>query len=93
MPDTMKIIEAVNKIQKAMDVGFITIHKKIDQQSKRLTEVETIIEVKKALCRERKEREKTKKDYWIPIIRAITIAGVLALLGIAGRLLIFGLML
>ena len=94
MADTAEIIEAINNIHKSMDTGFTTIHEKIDkkfnQHNKRLTSVETIIEVKKALCRKKKEEEKNKKDYWQPVIRTITIVGILALLGIAGKLLIFG---
>ena len=94
MADTAEIIKAVNSIHKSMDTGFTTIHEKMDKKynqcDKRLTNVETIIEVKKALCKKKKDDEKNKKDYWQPVIRAVTIAGILALLGIAGKLLIFG---
>ena len=91
MPDTAKIIGAVNGIRESMDAGFIVIHKKIDQHNKRLTTVETIIEVKKALCKKKKEDEAKKRDYWLPIIRIASAAGLTALLFIAGKLLIFGL--
>ena len=94
MTDTAEIIKAVNGIHESMDTGFTTIHEKMDKKfnqcDKRLTSVETIIEVKKALCRKEKDDEKNKKDYWQPVIRTITIVGILALLGIAGKLLIFG---
>ena len=94
MTDTTEIIKAVNGIHESMDTGFTTIHEKMDKKfnqcDKRLTSVETIIEVKKALCRKKKDDEKNKKDYWQPVIRTITIVGILALLGIAGKLLIFG---
>ena len=91
MPDTAKIIEAVNGIHESMDVGFATIHTKIDQHNKRLTNVETVIAVKKALCKKKKEEEAVKRDYWLPVIRIASAAGLTALLVIAGKLLIFGL--
>jgi uncharacterized Fe-S center protein len=90
MPDTAKIIEAVNGIHKSMDAGFIIMHKKIDQHNERLTEVEAALAIKKALCKERKEVEakaettkKDKRDYWKFIIRAVSIAGIFALASIA----------
>ena len=94
MADTAEIIKAINSIHKSMDAGFTTIHEKMDrkfnQHDKRLTGVEIAIAAKKALCKKKKEEEEKKRDYWIPVARAITIVGVLALLGIAVKLLIFG---
>lgn len=90
MPDTAKIIAAVNGIHESIDAGFTTIHKKIDQHNKRLTEVEAALAIKKALCKERKEVEKRveatkkdKRDYWKFVIRAVSIAGIFALASIA----------
>lgn len=94
MPETT-YIQAINDIHKSINTGFDTVHQKIDtkfnQCDKRLTSVETIIEVKKALCKKEKENAAKKRDYWLPFIRAISIVGALALLTIAGKLLIFGL--
>ena len=81
--------------------GFEGVHKKIDRYNEncnkkydecddRVVKIEEKLAIKKALCKERKEAAKEKRDFWTPVIRAVTIFGVLALLTIAGKLLIFG---
>lgn len=99
MPETAKIIEAVNGvvngIHKSINTGFDTVHQKIDKKFKqcddRVTKIETTLAVKKALCEKKKENEKQKVDYWQYIIRSLSVAGILALLIIAGKLFLFGL--
>lgn len=87
MPDTVKIVATINKGFEAMNAK---IDKKFAQCDERLTDVETEIIVKKALCKERKKVEekaeatkKDKRDYWKFIIRAVSIAGIFALASIA----------
>lgn len=83
MTDTAVIIKAVNEIHKSMNAGFGKIHEKIEKRfgecDDRLTDVETEMKVKKALCK----KEKESRDYWRFTIRAITVAGIVSLFTIA----------
>ena len=87
MPDTAKIIEAVNNMHKSVNQSFQKVYIEINGCNGRVTEIETTLAVKKALCKERKEKEKNKTDYWIPVVRAVNIAGILALCALAWGIL------
>lgn len=99
--DTKLILNTYQKINENVNTGFERVHKKIDHYSEncnkkyeecddRVIKIEKKLAVKRALCEERKEAEKKKRDFWTPVSRAVIIAGALALLVIAGKLLIFG---
>lgn len=94
MIETSKIIEAINTIHQSLDIGFDEVYKKLDERFKncddRVTQIEREIAIRKALCKKEKEVQKSKKDYWLPVIRAVTIVGVISLLGIAIKLILFG---
>lgn len=85
-----KVYAELADINKSMNEGFGEIYKKIDDKfdtcDKRLGRVETIIAVRKAICK----KEQKGKDYWKWIIRATSIMGIGALLGILWKLIIFG---
>jgi hypothetical protein len=83
MPDTSIIIKAIADMHSSFIAGLDKVYIEIKASNKRVTEIETTLEIKKALCKEKKEREKTKKDYWIPIVRYVSIAGILALVALA----------
>ena len=83
MPDTAKIIKAITDMHSSVNDSFEKVYVEIKGCDKRVTEIETALEVKKALCKERKEKEKVQRDFWKPAIRTITIAGILALLALA----------
>lgn len=91
MTDTTQILKAIGDMNTTTNVGFEKVHKKIDKKfdqcDERLVDIETELAVKKALCKKKKEDTKEKKDYWQPIIRAVTIAGILSLLSMAFSLL------
>ena len=80
MPDTTKIIEAITDMHEAINISFRKVYTEIGNCNNRVVEIEKALAVKKALCKERKEKAKTKRDYWVPIIRVVNIAGILALL-------------
>ncbi len=102
MPGNVELIlETFQKINDSVNAGFKTVYGKIDDYNKncnkkyeecddRVVEIEKHLAVKKALCKKKKEAEKETKDFWTPVTRAVIIFGVLALLAIAGKLLIFG---
>lgn len=90
MPDTAKIIKAITDMRESINDSFGKVYVEINGCSNRVTEIETALEVKKALCKKKKEDDKKEqdskkenRDFWKPIIRIITIAGFFALLSIA----------
>ncbi|MEA3313038.1 MAG: hypothetical protein U9Q18_01535 [Caldisericota bacterium] len=83
MPDTATIIKALTDMHKAIDKSFNGVYERIETSNKRVTKIEKDLAVKKALCQERKESEIAKKDFWRPVIRTISVAGILALCTIA----------
>lgn len=72
MPDTQKIINAIN-------AGFEGINAKIDGCNKRVTNIETERAVDKALSEQKKEGRKS----WQILIRTVSVAGILSLLALA----------
>lgn len=72
MPDTEQIIKAIN-------AGFDGIRKKIDEYGLRITALETMEEVDKALSNQKKEGRKS----WQIIIRTVSVAGIISLLALA----------
>ena len=87
--DPEKVYKALTDVNTTMAAGFKDMHLKIDSKfnncDKRLGRVETIIAVKKAIC----EKEEKKKDFWKWIVRAVTVAGIIALFGIVWKLVLF----
>ena len=83
MPDTTEIIEAITKMHNAFDGNLDKVYTEIKGCNKRVTEIETALEVKKALCKKKKEDETKQKNFWRPIVRGITLAGTIALFAIA----------
>jgi hypothetical protein len=67
-------------MHKAINLSFDKVYVEIKGCDRRVTEIEETLAIKKAVCKERKEKAKTKRDYWIPIIRIVNVAGILALL-------------
>ena len=88
--EEVKLLEAVNTIHAAMNIGFEKVHRKIDEKfdlcDDRLQKVETDIAVKNAVGKVQKE----SSDFWRWIIRSVTVAGAVSLMYIAVKLLTFG---
>jgi len=98
---TAQILEAIEKMNTSTNISFGKVYNKIDEKfgecEERLNTVEKEQAVKAALCKERKAqklldegKEKERTDYWQYVIRAISAAGAIALLIIAGKLILFG---
>ena len=92
MADTTAIIKAVNDMHKSVNASFEKVYKEVNARfsscDDRVTEIEKTMAIKKAQCEERKKITKAKRDYWIPRIRVINIAGILALFAIAWEKLV-----
>lgn len=88
--DSVKLFEAITDINENMNNGFAAIYDKIDKKfalfDKRIGRIETIIAVKEAIY----QREQKDKDYWKWIIRAASVMGLVSLMAIVGKLIIFG---
>ena len=89
-----QILEAVALFHAATDKNFNEVYRKIDSKfdecNRRLVIVETAQAIKMALNGQKKEDETAQRDYWQYIIRILSATGILALLGIAAKLIIFG---
>lgn len=83
MPDTPKIIEAITKMHGSFDKSLDKVYTEIKGCNKRVTDIETALAIKRGICKEKEKQEKTKKDYWIPMVRYVSLAGILALFALA----------
>ena len=83
MTEAELIIKAVTDMHASINASFEKVYTEINGCNNRVTEIETVMAVKKALCKEKEKNKKAKKDYWIPIVRSVNIAGILALLVLA----------
>lgn len=83
MADTATVIKAITDMHSSFNSGLDKVYTEIKGCNKRVTEIETALAIKKGICNEREKREKTKKDYWIPIVRYVSLAGILALFALA----------
>lgn len=81
--DATVVLDAVSDINKSVQEGFKDIHFKIDKKfvvcNKRFVEIEIDLAVKKALS----DRNSHTADFWMWIIRGVTLAGVVSLLALA----------
>ena len=87
MSDETVILKEIVKMHDAINKSFEKVYTEIGDKfsdcDKRVSEIERAIAIRKALCKKEKDDKKEKKDYWIPVLRAVNIAGILALLTIA----------
>ena len=87
MVDEVTILKEITRMHEAINKSFEKVYAEIDNKfggcDKRVSEIEKAIAIRKALCVKEKENKKEKKDYWIPILRTVNIAGILALFAIA----------
>ena len=86
-----EVLSIVESFQGRMDTGFTDIHKKItecnrvwydkfDEHEDKITEINTHLEVKKAVNNVKREDAKEKKDIWKWVIRATIMTTIPALL-------------
>lgn len=83
MADTPVIIKAITDMHGSFNTSLDKVYTEIKGCNKRVTDIETALEVKKALCKKKKEDEAKQKNFWRPIIRGITLTGTIALFAIA----------
>lgn len=87
MSDETEILKEIIKMREAINKNFEKVYTEIGDKfnsyDKRVLKIENAIAIRKALCAKEKESKKEKKDYWVPVLRAVNIAGILALLAIA----------
>lgn len=86
MPDTVAILKAITKMHSSFDSSLDKVYAEIKGCNIRVTEIETALAVKKALCKKKKEdekeeQEKTKetRSFWRSILRMLSVAGIIAL--------------
>jgi len=88
MTETAQIIEAITNMHDAINTSFRNVYKKIDEKfdqcDERLSSVEQDLAVKEGI---KKEKQKTK-DWWLIVIRSVTIAGAVSLTTIAIYLIV-----
>lgn len=90
MADTAVVIKAITDMHKSFGLSLKEVYTEIKGCNSRVTELEKALAIKKAVCKEKKEREKEKKenkeikrDYWIPVVRSVSLVGIFALLALA----------
>ena len=87
MTDPTIILKEITRMHETINQSFEKVYTEIETKfggcDKRVSEIEKAIAIRKALCAKEKENKKEKKDYWVPILRSVNIAGILALLAIA----------
>ncbi len=86
MPDTPVIIKAITDMHVSFNTSLDKVYTEIKGCNSRVTDIETALEVKKALCKKKKEDEKKDQEkaketrtFWRSILRAVSITGILAL--------------
>lgn len=86
MADTTAIIKAINDMHKAFDLSLKEVYTEIKGCNSRVNEIEKALEVKRALCKKKKEddkkdqaKAKETRTFWRSILRTISVAGILAL--------------
>jgi len=81
--DATAVFEAIADINKSVQAGFKEVHEKINNRfvgcDRRFIKLETRKAVDEAL----KEREEKNVDFWMWGVRAVYVAGVIALFAIA----------
>ena len=83
MADTPVIIKAITDMHGSFNTSLDKVYTEIKGCNSRVTEIETALAIKRGICKEKEKREKTKKDYWIPMVRYVSLAGILALFALA----------
>ena len=87
-----QLLQIVTDFNERMDTGFAGVYKRMDKYDQtwgnrfqghetRIVKVEKNMAVKKAVNNIKQEDEKETKDFWKWIIRTVTVAAALGLLG------------
>jgi len=81
--DATAVFNAINGMNTTVQTGFENVHKKIDEKFKVYDSRLVKLETRKAVDEALKERETKTTDFWMWIVRAVALAGIVALCAIA----------